>query len=105
MRQEFQPTRGLQHARAHSHGREAASVRAMRQSVFAEDAAQATFEDPFRRTAVSVPSLPESVCRSLQHDPTHQAALRSEAVPMQPMLEGLHQEAPPQDAPQLPHWH
>lgn len=71
MRQELQPTRGLQHARAHTHGREAASVRAMRQSVFAKDAAQATPEDPFRRTAVSVPGLPESVRRSLQYDPSH----------------------------------
>lgn len=99
MWEELQPARGLQHARAHTHGCKTASVRAMRQGVFAKDAAQATSQDPFRRAAVSVPGLPESVRRSLQHDPPHEATLRPEALPVQPVLQGLYQEAPPQDSP------
>lgn len=103
MREELQSASGLQHARAHTHGREAAPVRSVRKSVLAEDAAQAAPEDPFRRAAVSVPGLPESVRRPLQHDPTHQTTLRPETLPVHPLLQGFHQEASPQDPPQLPH--
>jgi len=71
MREELQSTSGLQHARTHTHGREAAPVRSVWKGVLSEDAAQAAPKDPFWRATVSMPGLPESVRRPLQHDSTH----------------------------------
>lgn len=103
VREELQSARRLQHARAHPHRSETAPVRAVRQGLFPEDAAQATSADAFRRASLSVSSVPQSLRRQVEHDSAHETPLGAQALPVHSLLEGLHEKAPSQDTPQLPH--